>query len=84
MNKEYESFVNGELPEIDYKYQHLLDDHFRLIARCNVNNPDCEKLVDNEKAKGYTIKIIELDEESNPENKNKIDVWRRAEVKEIK
>jgi len=82
MNEEYESFVNDALPEMDYEHQELIDNHFRLIVRCNKNNPDCKKKIEAEKNKGHTLKIIELNND-NPDTKNKIDIWRRVEIKKL-
>lgn len=75
MNDKYPSFVSGSAPEPDYDCRELKASDYTLRARCNKNNPDCQRLIENERKENYDVKIIELDSTVNKDNKNMVDVW---------
>ena len=75
MNDKYPSFINEPTPEPDYDCTELKANDYTLRVRCNKNNPDCQRFIDDEKKKGFDIKIVELDRLVSKNNKNMIDIW---------
>ena len=74
MNNKYPSFASGPIPEPEYDCTELKTSNYTLRARCNKNNPDCQRIIEDEK-KSADIKIVDLDASTNEDNKNMIDVW---------
>lgn len=73
MNNKYPSFAGGLVPEPDYDCRELRASNFLLKCRCNKNNPNCQKFIEDEKQINYNIKVIELD--ANQHGNDMVDIW---------
>jgi len=73
--EQYQSFVNQPALQPDYNCKNLEADGFKLKARCNKNNPDCQKFISDKEGEGFKIKTIDLDPAINQDYKNMVDVW---------
>lgn len=77
MNKDYPSFVNEPTPEPDYDCRKLKVAGYILRARCNKNNPDCEKYIEKLRQENDSVKIEELD--TVQYGNDMVDVWVRKQ-----
>jgi len=75
MNDKYPSLINTTPLEPDYDCRELKGGNFSLRARCNKNNPDCQKLIEELKKQNDKVEIIALDHMLD--GKNMVDVWIR-------
>lgn len=75
MTNKYKSFINGSPPKPYYDTRELKKNSYTLRARCNKNNLDCQKLIDDEKKNGSNIKTTALDSSISTDYKNMIDIW---------
>jgi len=75
MNNKYLSFVYTSKPKIDYDCEELESSGFRMKARLNKDNPDCQSFINDEMDKGADVKIIKLDSSPDKDNKNIVDIW---------
>ena len=79
MNAKYPSFVNEPAPEPDYDCRELRANGYNLRVRCNKNNPDCQRFIEDKK-RTSDVKIIELDSSVNNGYKNMIDIWTKKSM----
>jgi hypothetical protein len=73
--EKYPSFTKSTNYQPDYDCKELEVSGYKLKVSCNKNNPECQQFINEEKNKGFDVKIIDLDPVVNQDNKNKIDIW---------